>query len=105
MRWAALLFLVYCVIGLVRSPATAWGAKVLLFFDMFICAVIWRESDITISSMTGLRFAKPSPPWWCRWLHAFLNAIQPDHCELAIENDAARCRAAYQTLTGTVISL
>ena len=105
MKLAALAFLLYCVVCLVRSPATAWGAKVLLFLDMFVCAIIWRDSGITISSMTGLAFARPAPPLWAVWLHAVLNGISKDHCELAFENDAARSRAALEILTGKVLNV
>lgn len=104
MKWAALAFLVYCVVCLVRSPATAWGAKVLLFLDDFICAIVWRNTGISISSMTSLAFHKPIPPRWAVWLHAILNTIQKDHCELAVENDAARLRESYFILTGHFIN-
>jgi len=76
--------------------------KVLLFLDMFVCALIWRDSGITISSMTGLAMRRPNPPWWAQALYWALDHLEKQHCEQAIANDILRARAALLILTGEV---
>jgi len=72
--------------------------KVLLFFDIFVCALIFRDPDVTISSETGLAMRKPNPPWWAKALSGLLNHIQTNHCELAIQGDIARAQTALVRL-------
>lgn len=67
-----------------------WGFKVLLYFDMFIGACIWRDSGVTISSFTGLALRQATPPMWARVLGSILNTLQPGHCESAIQHDVQR---------------
>jgi hypothetical protein len=54
---------------------------------------------VTISSFTGLALRRQTPPIWAivlgRW---FLNRIQTNHCELAIEHDIVRAQAALAIL-------
>ena len=71
-------------------------------FDILACSWVWRDYDITISSMTGLAMRKPFPPRWARWLNAFLNWIETNHCELAIQADQERARQAQAILTQQV---
>jgi hypothetical protein len=75
----------------------AW--KVLLYTDRFIGAVIWRESNITISAQCGLELRRRKPRWWA-WLigHHFLNRCWPGHCEGAIVHDAQCCIESIRTL-------
>jgi hypothetical protein len=68
--------------------------------DILFCTWIWRNYDITISSMCGLELRRPLPKLWARWLGAFLNWLQPGHCESAIIADQARCQAALVILSG-----
>jgi hypothetical protein len=75
-----------------------WGFKVLLYFDMFVGACIWRDSDITISSFTGLALRKQTPPVWAVVLGALLNKLQPGHCESAITHDQQRALEALTIL-------
>lgn len=76
--------------------------KMLIAVDMFFASVIWRDSGITISSMTGLALHAKTPPLWAvvlgRWI---LNKIQPNHCELAITHDIVRARNALSVLNGS----
>ena len=72
--------------------------KVLIAIDVLIADLIWRDSDITISSFTGLALRKTSPPLWAKILGWTLNHIQTNHCELAITNDALRAKAALAIL-------
>lgn len=66
--------------------------------DILACTWIWRDYDITISSMTGLELRKPAPAWWARWLGRFLNTLQANHCELAIAADKLRIKQAQEIL-------
>jgi hypothetical protein len=63
--------------------------KVLLYFDMFIGALIWRDSGVTISSFIGLALRRTTPPRWAIILGGILNRLQAGHCELAIARDIA----------------
>jgi hypothetical protein len=73
--------------------------------DMLTCSWLWRDYDITVSSMTGLALRKPSPPRWARLLGAFLNWLQTNHCEMAIACDILRCSQADAILTGRADAL
>lgn len=83
------------------SVNNTYAFKFLIALDMFACALIWRDSDVTISSMTGLEMRKSAPALWARALNGFLNLLQKGHCELAIASDLARAQAAQQLLTET----
>lgn len=67
--------------------------------DILLCTWIWRDYDLTISSMCGLELRRAAPAWWAvvfgRW---FLNNIEHNHCELAIAADIVRCQAALTML-------
>ncbi len=78
----------------------AWTRVLATSVDIFFAAIVWRHYDVTISSLTGLALRRPNPPWWAERLGAFLNWVQPNHCELAIASDAARARAAIELLSG-----
>lgn len=62
--------------------------------DIMLCGWIWRNYDITISSMTGLELRKTTPAPWAKILGGLLNGIQPGHCEAAIVADTARLQEA-----------
>jgi hypothetical protein len=68
--------------------------------DILTGSWIWRDYDITVSSMTGLALRNPSPPRWARILGGFLNWLQTNHCELAIQADLLRCQQAEAILFG-----
>lgn len=76
-------------------------SKVLLYFDIFVCALIWRDADITISSMTGLELRKTTPRIWALVLGGALNRIQRGHCESAIIHDIGRAQTALRILCAT----
>jgi hypothetical protein len=71
--------------------------------DILFCTWIWRDYDITISSMCGLELRKPDPKWWAVLLGGALNKIQAGHCESAIVADTARAMAALIILKGTEV--
>ncbi len=75
---------------------SGYAGKALVALDMFTCSLIWCDSGITISSMTGLALRKPDPPLWARILGGVLNRIEAGHTTKAIQNDIAR---AHRTLT------
>lgn len=74
--------------------------KVLIAFDIFVCAIIWRDPDITISSMTGLELRRPTPRAWARILGWVLNHLEKGHCESAIAHDIGRAEGALKILSG-----
>jgi len=75
-----------------------WVFRVLVGFDLFVCAVIWRADDVTISSEIGLAMQRQNPPWWARALNAMLNKIQKGHCAKAVEWDISRAQTAIAYL-------
>ncbi len=66
--------------------------------DIMLCGWIWRDYDITISSMTGLELRKSAPARWARLLGGFLNWLQKGHCEAAIAADTIRLYQAAAIL-------
>lgn len=84
------------------SEATAvknYAYKVLLFLDIFICALVFRDPDVTISAEVGLAMKRPNPPLWAKLLNGFLDKIQKDHCRKAIDSDVLRAQTAILYLT------
>jgi hypothetical protein len=72
--------------------------KALLGLDVFVCVLLFRDPDVTISSETGLAMQRAKPPLWAKLLNGFLNFIQPNHCQLAIAQDIVRAQTAIQYL-------
>jgi len=71
---------------------------VLRGIDILAATWIWRDYDITISSLTGLELRKPAPRKWAVVLGWVLNHIQKNHCELAIASDRLRALTTMQML-------
>ncbi len=84
----------------VRDAAYSRGYVVLFFrmIDIALQTLIWRDYDITISAQCGLAMRRLRPPLWARVLNAVLNALEPNHCELAIAADRERARSALELL-------
>lgn len=78
----------------------SYGLVIARALDILACTWIWRDYDITISSMTGLELRKPAPARWARLLGWVLNNLQAGHCESAIVADRERCKAALEILGG-----
>ena len=72
--------------------------KVLLALDLFCCALLFRDPDVTISAEVGKAMRRPNPPWWARTLNQCLDAIQPGHCQRSIQWDIDRAEAAIRYL-------
>ena len=84
------------------SRSGAYWFKVLIAVDIFACALLLRDSDLTISSDCGLalRATPDGTQFLCR-LGRFLNAISKDHCETAIANDLLAAQQAVERLKPT----
>jgi len=69
-------------------------------FDIAISTFIWRDYGVTISAQCGLEMLRPVArrPLWARMLNAFLNALEPGHCQLAIACDIKRAEQALRVL-------
>lgn len=76
------------------SQGANYAYKVLLFFDLFISALIWRQGDVTISAETGLAMLRAKPPLWAKLLNGFLNLFRKGHCIAAINDDIERAKNA-----------
>ncbi len=70
--------------------------------DILLCGWVWRDYDITISSMCGLELRRPLPAWWARVLGGALNFCFKGHCEKAIAADTQRATEALAILSGAV---
>jgi len=71
-----------------------WAFKILLAVDVFLCSIIWRDPNVTISAMVGLERRKSAPKWWVR-----LVPLTRAHCEDAIAGDIERAYAALRILS------
>jgi hypothetical protein len=72
--------------------------KILLFLDILVCALVFRDPDITISAETGLAMQRAKPPAWAKLLNGFLDLIRKGHCAKAITDDIERARTAITYL-------
>lgn len=76
----------------------SYGMVIARTIDILACSWVWRDYDITISSMTGLELRKPNAARWAKILGGFLNFLQANHCELAIAADEMRANQALSIL-------
>lgn len=81
------------------SIRQGYGYKVLLFIDLFCCALLFRDPDVTLSAEVGLTMQRTNPPLWARSINAFLSLLQKNHCTLAIQDDIERAYTAIKYLT------
>lgn len=72
--------------------------KILLFIDIFSCAVIFRDPDVTLSAEVGLAMERAKPPLWAIIINWTLNKIQAHHCASAITDDIRRAQIAIKYL-------
>ena len=70
----------------------------MIYLDRFAGALVFRDSNITISSQCGLELRKEKPAWWAKVLGGFLNWIDTNHCEGAIQFDASTARETLRLL-------
>lgn len=79
--------------------SNAYEVLVARTVDILACTWIWRNYDLTISSMIGLELRKPQPARWARVLGThFLEKLWPGHCEGAIASDRLRAQQALAIL-------
>ena len=98
-HYLPLMFAAYCAFGILhQNRGKSYGYNVALTVDLWLCALIFRDPDITISSMTRLYMMRAKPPYWARGLNGFLNLLQPGHCEIARLSDIARAQGAIVIL-------
>lgn len=97
---ALLIFLTLAALVITnRIGGGTYVGKVLLALDYFV-SVLWsRDFGITISSQCGLYWRGGNPPLFWFLLHRLLNALQPGHCERAIQSDLARAQLAVKLLS------
>lgn len=76
---------------------TGYVFKVLLYFDILIASLLWRDSGITISAHCGLALRHGGDAR-LRWLGRVLNRISTGHCEKAIAHDRERAANAISAL-------
>jgi hypothetical protein len=72
--------------------------RLLIDLDLSVGYTIWRQRGVTISGQTGRALKRPGTPRWARWLGAFLDWIQPGHCEQARLDDIAAMQASIAYL-------
>ena len=80
------------------SQGANYAYKVLLFMDLFISALTFRDPDVTLSAETGLAMQRANPPLWAKLLNGMLNRIRQGHCAQAILDDIARAERAITYL-------
>ena len=68
------------------------------------CTWVYRDYDLTLSSMCGLELKKKNPRRWARVLGWCLDWLQPDHVNLAIRNDIQRAEEALAILRQVPVS-
>lgn len=100
-------FLVLCVLVIDnRISDKTYIAKFMLYLDIFVCAAVFMDPAITISSRCGLALLYPEDSrLLLRSLGRVLNLIQKDHCNLAIAHDLGRDQRAIQQLLGKTKAL
>jgi len=110
MIWAILIFVFVmgCAIKAANRQRTAsvhynktYAITIALGIDILFASWIWRDYDITISAFTGLELRRgKDAARWAKILGAFLNWLEANHCELAIQGDRARAADALKVLGG-----
>jgi len=71
--------------------------KVLLYIDILIQSLIWRDANITISARCGIALKRGYPWGWVK-LGKILNFISKDHCEKSIHYDIKRAEETMKIL-------
>lgn len=99
MIWALVIFVALVVLVVTnRISGKTYVGKVLLALDLFV-NVLWdRDFNLSISSTCGLYWRRGNPPAFWYVLHRLLNALQKEHCELAMLSDLTRAQQAIKLL-------
>lgn len=98
-------FLVLCVFVTLavlcitnRIADTNYVHKCLLYVDMFFCALLTRNPDMTLSARCGLYCQRDAPFAWFI-LGKLLEALQRGHLEMSIAADRLRAQEALKLLS------
>ena len=81
-----------------RIGGTNYVHKVMLYTDIFVCALVTRNPDMTLSARCGL-YCRHDPPAFWYLLGKVLEALQKGHLEMSIAADLARAQAAVKMLS------
>lgn len=99
------VFLVLCVLVTLavlcitnRIADTNYVHKVMLYIDIFACALLTRNPDMTLSARCGL-YCRHDPPLFWLILGKLLEALQRGHLEMAIKADLDRAQTAVKLLS------
>lgn len=74
-----------------------WLQRLLIYADVFLCAALLGDPDMTISARCGLALRAGRPRALC-WIARALNWAFPGHTDSAISSDVRRAIHALQRL-------
>ena len=94
---AGCIFLVVLVIVGILSGVNTFTRYLAIAFDAFWNVVTGGSLDMTISARTYIKVTTGSGGIW-KLLYKTLNALQANHCELAVQGDADRAKAVLAAL-------
>ena len=89
---------VLCILN--RIGDKTYVHHVMLYIDIFLCALLTNNPNMTLSARCGLNMRRKDAPKRWTILGATLNKIQNNHCELAITADLDRSLVATKILSG-----
>lgn len=81
-----------------RIGGTTYIHSVMLYIDIFACALLTRNPDMTLSARCGL-YCRHDPPAFWYLLGKTLEALQKGHLEMSIKADLDRAQAAVKMLS------
>lgn len=93
----SILFLAILVKQLIKAPPKSARNLIAVAIDMLIATIIWKTSNITISSHSAI--AALNGKKWGLYMCKFLNWIEPNHCANAITSDIEKAQEAINILT------
>lgn len=91
------ILIVLCVTN--RINEKTYLHKVMLYIDIFFCALLTRNPDMTLSARCGL-YCRHNPPFFWFLLGQLLEVLQKGHLEMAITADRVRAQEALKLLGG-----
>jgi hypothetical protein len=91
------IIIVLLVTAGIFSGLKTFARYVAIAFDMFVNVLTAGSLDVTISSRAGV--AAEQGKLWGRVLSRFLDLLEKDHCQLAIQSDIDRAKQTIVTLT------
>lgn len=93
------IFIALAVLCITNHIAdTNYVHKVMLYIDVFFCALLTRNPDMTLSARCGL-YCRHDPPASWYLLGKVLEAVQRGHLEMSIAADLVRAQAVVKLLS------